>query len=203
LGDTGTNARRLTEPRRRLTFYTKGNTIMATKGKNANATAASRNEARAPIPETPSAPAPAVESTVQSGDSPVVAEGLKILDEAAAQTSESFGHPYVSIYADHNDVHVLADSEKPGHDYVVCKGESHDSLLHIEFQCGPIKEAGINGVQNEHLLAVLIHRTQQLNDQFPCDENLIAIRHMKQAIQALQSRTANRIARGVEGQNKV
>jgi hypothetical protein len=75
------------------------------------------------------------------------------------------------------------------------------SVLH--FQDGPIPANGVNGVTTEIVLAVLIHRTKQLNSLFPCAENEQMISHMEAAIAAGKARIANRKARGVEGSYKV
>ncbi len=95
----------------------------------------------------------------------------------------------------------------PGHAYAVIGPTGtefgNDVLQIIRFQNGPITLVGmINGVQNEHLLSVLIHRTNVLNERFPCDENTMAIRNMKAAIQQFQARTLARQSRGVEGTNQ-
>lgn len=146
------------------------------------------------------------ETTAQAGDSPIVAEGMKTLDQAhgEAEKKRYVGlrpeDEFVEVYKDHNNIGIYGDPS--GHRYVVGSDDT-GSLLGIDFQNGPIKEVGINGVQNEHLLAILIHRTKILNERFPCDENVLAIRHMKAAIKEFQSRTANRVERGVEGENKV
>lgn len=56
-----------------------------------------------------------------------------------------------------------------------------------------------NGTTNEELLVVLIDRLNFLNRKFPCIENVEAIRALDEALGHLQSRTKNRIERGVEG----
>jgi len=56
-----------------------------------------------------------------------------------------------------------------------------------------------NGTTNEELLAVLINRMEYLNGKFPCDENAQAITNLKLALKSLESRTAGRTKRGVEG----
>ena len=71
----------------------------------------------------------------------------------------------------------------------------------IQFQRGPIQEAGVNGITNEALLTVLIHRTKFLDSKFPCPENKAAIQSMDSALAALDLRTTRRQARGVEGLN--
>jgi hypothetical protein len=62
----------------------------------------------------------------------------------------------------------------------------------------------IDGVTNEEVLRVLIHRLKYLNKEwqngkFYCAENEMAIDHLEQALELLQVRTRNRVGRGVEG----
>ena len=73
----------------------------------------------------------------------------------------------------------------------------------IVFQNGPIQEAGVNGITQEVLLAIVIDRLRNFQKgPFPSDENSIALIHCGVALDALKSRTRNRLARGVEGQTK-
>ena len=113
------------------------------------------------------------------------------------------------IYTDHNGLMVNAFSgpderaagrDMTGHVYKVMHGQSGTS---ISFQQGPILAHGLNGVTNEALLAILIHRTEHLDSQFPCDENKRAIADMNNALVNLEVRTARRMARGVEGKEVV
>lgn len=70
----------------------------------------------------------------------------------------------------------------------------------ILFQNGPIKEVGVNGVTHEALLAILIDRMRAFQEgPYAGSENADALKHMEDALNALQSRTRARIARGVEG----
>ena len=71
----------------------------------------------------------------------------------------------------------------------------------LEFQHGTVPEDGINGVTNETLLAVLIHRTRVMNAKFQSRQNSIAITKMEEALMWFENRTAERKARGVEGQH--
>ena len=74
----------------------------------------------------------------------------------------------------------------------------------IRFQCGPIKEVGVNGITNEALLAVLIDRMEGFQSSpFACTENAVALTHLDAALEAFKSRTRARDARGVEGTNVV
>lgn len=72
----------------------------------------------------------------------------------------------------------------------------------VVFQRGNPAEFGPNGWTNEALLSVLIHRTEVLDAQFPCNENKQAIRHMRDAMFAFGLRTAERKERGVEGKQE-
>lgn len=75
--------------------------------------------------------------------------------------------------------------------------------VEINFQNGPIKEAGVNGISNEALLAVVIDRMQGFQSgDFACSENEEALQYCRKALEALQRRTLKRVARGVEGTNQ-
>lgn len=87
-----------------------------------------------------------------------------------------------------------------GHLYTLVAGAAPQTTL--EFQLGPVKETGANGLQNEQLIAVLVHRLGVLNKAFPCRENSIAITKLEEARLWLEKRTADRKARGVEGTNQ-
>lgn len=64
----------------------------------------------------------------------------------------------------------------------------------VQFQHGPIQENGINGIQNEQLLELLIMRTEQLDLRMPCVENAEAIECMKAALAAFNVRAEKRRA---------
>lgn len=106
------------------------------------------------------------------------------------------------IHTDHNGVYVnaifrLADgTDVVGHQYQLAAGANVSTL---DFQRGPVKDVGVNGITNEALLAVLIHRMKYLDGQFGCDENKRAIQHLEEALVNLEVRTARRMVRGVEG----
>ena len=74
----------------------------------------------------------------------------------------------------------------------------------LEFQNGPIKEFGTNGLTQEVLLAVLIDRLEGFQSgPFACDENAEALFHLKRAVSFLNARTEKRVERGVEGTHEV
>lgn len=77
-------------------------------------------------------------------------------------------------------------------------------LTQIHFQEGPIKEAGVNGVNNEDLLNMVLCRLKGFqNSQFSCKENEMAITKIEEALLWLRKRTADREVRGVEGTHTV
>ena len=96
---------------------------------------------------------------------------------------------------------TTSDKVPPGHSYwvnVMCHDtESVRELATVDFQNGPISKNGVNGLTNEALLTILIHRTMALNEQFPCTENVKAAAHMKYALDYFNLRTSDRKIRGV------
>lgn len=77
--------------------------------------------------------------------------------------------------------------------------DMHD-ILTILYQNGPIKEAGVNGVSNEALLAVVIDRLRSFQaGPFSSPLNEAALEAGLSMLGLLKSRTVDRIARGVEG----
>ena len=87
----------------------------------------------------------------------------------------------------------------PGHFYEVFRGLDKDPVTSINFQHGPVPANGVNGVTNEALLAIVLHRTRILDAKFPCKENQAAIQHLEDAMAHLEARTYRRQLRGVEG----
>lgn len=74
----------------------------------------------------------------------------------------------------------------------------------IEFQNGPIQEAGVNGISGEALLAIVEDRLHGFQSgQYACRENAIALTKIQEAMMWLSKRTRDRVARGVEGRNVV
>ncbi len=77
---------------------------------------------------------------------------------------------------------------------------SLEILSEVNFQKGPIKENGINGVNNEDLIAMVICRLEHFNQsEFRCRENSMAITKLEEALLWLRKRTMGREKRGVEG----
>jgi hypothetical protein len=68
------------------------------------------------------------------------------------------------------------------------------------FQEGPIALAGVNGISNEALLAIVEDRLAGFQSgEYACRENALALTKIQEAMMWLQKRTRDRAARGVEG----
>lgn len=80
------------------------------------------------------------------------------------------------------------------------EGIEPKSKTTILFQNGPIAEAGVNGLTQEALLAIVADRLQCFQaGPYASDLNAKALEHVNAAQEALLSRTRERLARGVEG----
>lgn len=74
----------------------------------------------------------------------------------------------------------------------------------IHFQNGPIAEAGVNGLTQEVLLAIVADRLECFQrGPYACVDNELALASVRQAMRYLQHRTRARVARGVEGTSAV
>ena len=98
------------------------------------------------------------------------------------------------------------------HHFFVCETglDPNDTTLSIKplaefgFQEGPIKEAGVNGVCNEDLIAMVITRLEHFQkSEFSSRDNAMAITKLEEALLWLRKRTIGRENRGVEGTNKI
>ncbi len=58
-----------------------------------------------------------------------------------------------------------------------------------------------DGTTNEEVIRMLVDRMNSLQAKFPCRENAIATTHLETALLWLEKRTADRVARGVEGKH--
>lgn len=78
--------------------------------------------------------------------------------------------------------------------------QQHSVLGEVKFQKGAIQEAGVNGVMNEDLIAMVICRLEHFNQtKFSCRENAMAVTKLEEALLWLRKRTIGRENRGVEG----
>lgn len=98
--------------------------------------------------------------------------------------------------APHHFIVVVSENLKPG--------ELETMIGKIDFQEGPIKECGVNGVCNEDLIAMVITRLEHFQkSEFACRENAMAITKLEEAMLWLRKRTMGREQRGVEGTHTV
>lgn len=70
----------------------------------------------------------------------------------------------------------------------------------LQFQNGPVKDAGFNGITQEVLLEIVADRLRSFQaGPHAGRENAVALTHLETAQMWLQKRTRDRMARGVEG----
>ena len=90
-----------------------------------------------------------------------------------------------------------------GHKYEIDNYEGHGTQIISFVHKQPVDnvELGLveDGVTNEQVLEVLIHRLQYLNQKMPCRENALAITNLEQSLMWLEKRKKDRKKRGVEG----
>lgn len=85
-----------------------------------------------------------------------------------------------------------------------CSTDEIAELGNIHFQEGPIKECGVNGVNNEDLIAMIICRLEHFQkSEFACRENALAITKLEESLLWLRKRTMGRERRNVEGTHEV
>lgn len=103
-----------------------------------------------------------------------------------------------------NDKIKITVIDEPGagganHAYSMALPEGR-GVWNIDFQNGPINEAGVNGVTQEALLAIVADRLRSFQaGPFACRENALALTKIEEAQHWLHSRTLARMQRGVEG----
>lgn len=115
------------------------------------------------------------------------------------------------MIADHivnpvNDRIQITAMDEPGaggaHHYYAVDVDGSENGLDVHFQNGPIAEVGVNGVTHEVLLAIVIDRLRCFQaGPFACPENADALAAATEALEALKSRTKERMKRGVEGRS--
>lgn len=107
-------------------------------------------------------------------------------------------HAFTSVFAE--DYRTVGGA----HSRYAIKTKEGEILARLSFQDGAIKEAGVNGVMVEDLLAIVIDRLEGFQaGPYACEENAGALIKAKSALKYLQDRTKAREARGVEGTHKV
>jgi len=103
----------------------------------------------------------------------------------------------------HYKIEGFDTATNPSDPFVERHGQSakHSTVL---FQNGPIGEVGVNGVTHEALLAILEDRMVGFQSgKFANDYNAKALQYIRAAQAVLHERTAERMARQVEGTHAV
>lgn len=122
-------------------------------------------------------------------------EGQKIYEDRHGLSVSVILTPFDDEYGTAYTVSGPADNPIP------CLGNKVlDQAL--DFQLYSPLSHGVNGLTNESLLAILIHRLSFQDSKFSCIENKIALSSMRAALTALEERTNKRQQRGVEGQHQ-
>jgi hypothetical protein len=103
-----------------------------------------------------------------------------------------------------NDRIEITVMDEPGaggaHHHYAVDVDGSENGLDVHFQNGPIAEAGVNGVTQEVLLAIVIDRLQCFQaGPYACKENGEALGYCLMALDWLKTRTRARMERGVEG----
>lgn len=105
-----------------------------------------------------------------------------------------------------NDKISVEVTDQPGagganHTYAINWGSG---AVTLQFQNGPIAEAGVNGITQEVLLAICADRLRSFQaGPYACRENALALTKIEEAQHWLHHRTLARMARGVEGTHTV
>jgi len=107
----------------------------------------------------------------------------------------------------HTEVRVIDEPALgcgANHKYEIVLVENRNIVAcNVNFQDGPIKEAGVNGIHNEDLIAIVIDRMRGFQSgDYACRDNDLALTKLEESLFWLRNRTNEREARGVEGTNK-
>lgn len=111
-----------------------------------------------------------------------------------------------------NEALKISVIDEPGsgganHAYnIFVDGKSPDEFdtVKIRFQKGPIKEAGVNGISGEALLAIVRDRLECFQKgPYASRHNEEALMQVVGAMETLHRRTKQRIAKGIEGTSVV
>ena len=89
--------------------------------------------------------------------------------------------------------------------YSVVKAEDENMMLcNFNFQYGPIADFGVNGINNEDIINIVIDRLQYFQGtEYKCRENALAITKLEEALLWLRCRTMRRENEGKLGTSKV
>lgn len=126
------------------------------------------------------------------------------------QKNEKLTQHFIPDLAQQGQQPIIEVADNPGtdgchHRYRVYQSNENPFFVvgDINFQNGPVKNGQFNGVTEEVILAVLIHRYESHQDgPFKCSFNHVVLEHLKQAMSVAHKRTKDRLLRAVEGDFK-
>jgi hypothetical protein len=103
-----------------------------------------------------------------------------------------------------DNTHIVIDNDSiqfnAPHDYEILQNDNNNMLCKVHFQQGGVKEAGLNGIFMEDLIAICINRLENFqNSDFRCRENAVAITKLEESLMWLRKRTLNKQKRNVQG----
>lgn len=88
--------------------------------------------------------------------------------------------------------------------YCIVTEDENMMLCNLNFQRGPIAELGVNGINNEDLINIVVDRLQHFQEtEYKCRENALAITKLEEALLWLRCRTMRRENEGKLGTSKV
>ena len=109
---------------------------------------------------------------------------------------------YTKILTKTEDKETLFDDEVSFgayHNYRILNTDNNVVLGDVNFQKGPVKDTGLNGISEDDLLAILIHRyTFFQNSGLPCRENAIILTKLEECLMWSKKRKEDRESRNVE-----
>lgn len=117
-------------------------------------------------------------------------------------------HKISKLNREHITVRSIDEIDTDGahhvYEIIAATPETIVSRTIVAFQKGGLAEAGINGITDQALLAVVIDRLRGFQSgPFPSRENALAITKLEEALLWMSKRYADRAARGVEGMRVV
>ena len=90
------------------------------------------------------------------------------------------------------------------HHFEVVNKDTDEVVGKVDFQEGPIKECGLNGISNEDVLLMVLTRLEYFQkSKYSCMENEMASLKIKEALVWLNRRTLKREKNGTEGTSQV
>ena len=114
-----------------------------------------------------------------------------------------------------NDQHVrVAAIDEPDenaggacHEYLISIQQAPETVADettLKFQHGPVQEAGVNGITDQALIAIILDRWRAFQkSKWANRETAVSITKLEEALMWQHKRTIDRLARKVEGTNEL